>query len=129
MPSDLVKAFRFLFYLQITFGTETCKERSSQTRKGRKRERKNDLQMQRPNPKRSGEIAPFSSQFVPPISLFLDLPFPFELSLIVVAPRRSPSRLRVDRDCSTVSRDLAFASVVRSRLSSNPVASLSSFFS
>ena len=34
MSSDPVKAFRFLFYLQITSGTET--------RKGRKRERKND---------------------------------------------------------------------------------------
>ena len=129
MPSDLVKAFWFLFYLQITFGTETCKERSSQTCKGRKRERKNNSQMQRPNPKRSSEIATLSSQFVPLISLFLDLPFPFELSLIDVVSRRSPSRLHVDRDCSTASRDLAFASVVRSRLSLNPVASLSSFFS
>ena len=89
MPSDPVKAFWFLFYLQITSGTETCKERSSQMRKGRKRERKNDSQMQWPNPRCSGKIAPLSSQFMPPISLFLDLPFPFELSLIVAAPRRS----------------------------------------
>ena len=39
MPSDPVKAFLFLFYLQITFGIESRKERSSQTCKGRKRER------------------------------------------------------------------------------------------
>ena len=103
MPYDLVKAFPFLFYIQITFGTKTRKERSLQTRKGRKRERKNDSQMQWPNPRRSGEIAQLSSQFVPPISLFLDLTFPFELSLIVAALRRSRSRLRIDRDCSTAS--------------------------
>ena len=40
----------------------------------------------------------------PPISLFLDLPIPFESSLIVVAPRRSRSRLRANRD-------LAFAPI------------------
>ena len=93
MPSDPIKAFPFLFYLQITSGTET--------RKGRKRERKNDSQTQRPNPKRSGEIAPSSSQFAPPISLFLDLPLPFEPGLIVAALCRSRSHLRVDRDRST----------------------------
>ena len=108
MSSDPVKAFWFLFYLQITSGTETCKERSTQTCKGRKRERKNDSQMQRPNPKRSGEIAPLSSQFVLSISLFLDLPFPFELSLIVAAPRRSRLQHRADCDCNIASRDLAF---------------------
>ena len=92
MPSA-IKAFPFLFHLQNTSGTET--------RKGRKRERKNDSQTQRPNPRRSGEIAPLSSQFAPPISLFLDLPLPFELGLIVAASCLSRSRLRIDRDRST----------------------------
>ena len=129
MPYDLVKAFPFLFYIQITFGTKTRKERSLQTRKGRKRERKNDSQTQRPNPKRSGEIAPSSSQFTASISLFLNLPLPFEPGLIVAAPCRSRSCLCADRTSSTASHDLAFTSTARSRLSSNPVASLSSFFS
>ena len=44
MSFDPVKWFPFLFYLQITSGTEMRKERSSQTRKGRKKERKNDSQ-------------------------------------------------------------------------------------
>ena len=92
MPSA-IKAFPFLFHLQNTSGTET--------RKGRKRERKNDSQTQRPNPRRSGEIAPLSSQFAPPISLFLDLPLPFELGLIVAASCLSRSRLHIDRDRST----------------------------
>ena len=95
MPSDPIKAFPFLFYLQITSGTET--------RKGRKRERKNDSQTQRPNPKRSGEIAPSSSQFAPPISLFLDLPLPFEPGLIVAALCQSRSHLRADRDLTFLS--------------------------
>ena len=100
MPSDPVKAFLFLFYLQITFGIETRKERSSQTCKGRKREKKNDLQMQRPNPRRSGEIAP-------PISLFLDLPLPFEPGLIVAALCQSRSHLRADRDLTFLSIAIA----------------------
>ena len=37
MPSDPVKAFPFLFYLQITSGTQTRKKRNSQTCKGRKK--------------------------------------------------------------------------------------------
>ena len=45
------------------------------------------------------------------------------------APHRLQSRLRADRDSSTASRNLAFASAARSRPSLNPVASLSSFFS
>ena len=80
MPSDLVKSFPFLFYLQITFGTKTRKERSSQTRKGRKRERKNDSQTQR----RDRAV-----KFAPSISLFLDLPLPFESGLIAAASHRS----------------------------------------
>ena len=93
MPYNPIKAFLFLFYLQITFRTETHKERSSQTRKRKKRERKNDSQTQRPNPRCNGEIAPLSSQFVLWISLFLDLPLPFELGLIVTAPCRAISPL------------------------------------
>ena len=90
-------------------------------RKERKRERKKDSQTQqndkerekeervgrvssnptpdavarsRPNPRRSGEIAPLSSQFALPISLFLDLPLPFEPSLIIadLLDRQSLSR-------------------------------------
>ena len=106
MPYNPVKAFLFLFYPQITFRTEMHKERSSQTRKRKKRERKNDSQTQRPNPRCSGEIAPPSSQFVLPISLFLDLPLPFELGLIVATPRRLRSQHRVDRNRSTVPHDL-----------------------
>ena len=106
MPYNPVKEFSFLFYLQITLGTETRKERSSQTRKRRKRERKNDSQTQRPNPRHSSEITPPSSQFVLPISLFLDLPLPFELGLIVTAPRRLGSQHCVDRNRSTVPHDL-----------------------
>ena len=40
-------------------------------------------------------------EFALPISLFLDLPLPFEPSLIVAASRQLRSRLRVDRDRST----------------------------
>ena len=98
MPSDLVKAFPFLFYLQITFGIETRKERSSQTCKGRKRERKNDSQTQWPNPRRSGEIAPSSSQFALPISLS----FSISLSLL--------NRFWSSQHCTD--RDLAFAPIV-----------------
>ena len=92
MPSDPVKSFPFLFYLQITSGTETRKERSSQTRKGRKRERKNDSQMQRWD--RAADLSLSRS------------PSPFWPGLIVAAPCRSRSCLRANRDRSTTSRDL-----------------------
>ena len=98
MPSDLVKAFPFLFYLLITSGIETRKERSSHTCKGRKRERKNDSQTQRPNPRHSGEIAPSSSQFALPISLS----FSISLSLL--------NRFWSSQHCAD--RDLAFAPIV-----------------
>ena len=98
MPSDLVKSFPFLFYLQITCGTETRKERSLQTRKGRKRERKNDSQTQR----RDRAV-----KFAPSISLFLDLPLPFESGLIAATSHRLWSRLRANRDHRTTPRDLA----------------------
>ena len=108
MPSDPVKSFPFLFYLQITSGTETRKERSSQTRKGRKRERKNDSQMQRWD--RAADLSLSRS------------PSPFWPGLIVAAPCRSRSCLRANRDRSTTSRDLTSC---RTQL---PL-SLSSFFS
>ena len=115
MPYDPVKSFPFLFYLQITSGIETRKERSSQTRKGRKRERKHDSQTQQRD--RAVDLSLSRS------------PSPFWLGLIVAAPCRSRSRLRADRDRSTALRDLTFASAAWSRPSSNPVAYLSSFFS
>ena len=95
MSSDPVKWFLFLFYLQITSGTETRKERSSQSRKGRKRERKNDSQTHKWR-----KIAP---------SIAIS---PLHRSRSREALRRSRSCLRADRSPS-----------------SNPVASLSSFFS
>ena len=100
MPSDPVKSFPFLFYLQITSGTET--------RKGRKRERKNDSQMQRWD--RAADLSLSRS------------PSPFWPGLIVAAPCRSRSCLRANRDRSTTSRDLTSC---RTQL---PL-SLSSFFS
>ena len=104
MPSDPIKSFPFLFYLQITSGTETSKERSSQTRKGRKRERKNDSQTQRQD-----RVV----EFALPISLFLDLPLPFDrvwslqhradrdlafVPIAIAAPRRAISPL-VEPSC------------------------------
>ena len=79
MPYDPVKSFPFLFYLQITSGIETRKERSSQTQQ---RDHAVDLSLSRS-------------------------PSPFWLGLIVAAPCRSRSRLRANRDRSTASRDLA----------------------
>ena len=102
MPSDLVKAFPFLFYLQITSRTETRKERSSQTRKGRKREKKNDSQTQRPNLRRSGEIAPVSSRRRVLSSRCRSLSFSISLSLL--------NRFWSSQHCAD--RDLAFAPIV-----------------
>ena len=64
-------------------------------------------------------------------------PFPFwiesdrcSIASIAISPsRRSRLQHRADHDCSTATHDLAFTSVARSRLSLNPVAPLSSFFS
>ena len=126
MPSDPVKVFPFLFYLYITSGTETRKERSSQTRKGRKRERKNDSQTQWPNLRRNGEIVPLSS-------CRRYLSFSISLSLL---NRVWSSQHRTDRDLAfapiTISPSRQSQSqhhAVRSRLSPNPITSLSSFFS
>ena len=126
MPSDPVKVFPFLFYLYITSGTETRKERSSQTRKGRKRERKNDSQTQWPNLRRNGEIVPLSS-------CRRSLSFSISLSLL---NRVWSSQHRTDRDLAfapiTISPSRQSQSkhhAVRSRLSPNPITSLSSFFS
>ena len=99
MPYNPIKAFLFLFYLQITFGIETRKERISQTCKGRKREKKNDLQRQRPNPRRSGEIAPPSSQFV-----LRCLSFSISLSHLNWV---WSSQHRADCDCNTASIAIA----------------------
>ena len=140
MPSDPVKAFPFLFYLQITSRTETRKERSSQTLKGRKREREKEWlidaaewQREREKEERVGRV---SSDPTPDAaarsccrvlnSRRRSLSFLISLSLL---NRVWSSQHRADRDCSTAPRDLAFASAARSRLSSNPVTSLSSFFS
>ena len=81
MPSDLIKAFPFLFYLQIISEThrrakrekEREREKDSQTqRNGREREKEervgrvssgpttNAATRSSPNPKRNGEIAPSS---------------------------------------------------------------------
>ena len=111
MPSDLVKSFPFLFYLQITFGTKTRKERSSQTRKGRKRERE-----------RLTDAAARSCRQVRAVDFsFSRSPSPFwigsdrcSIAPIVISPLRQ-------------SRSQNHAA--RSRLLSNPSASLSSFFS
>ena len=101
MPSDPVKAFSFLFYLQITSGTETRKERSSQMRKGRKRGRKYDSQMQRPNPSRSGEIAPSSLRRRVLSSRRQSLSFSISLSLL--------NRVWSSQHCAD--RDLAFTPI------------------
>ena len=106
MPSDPVKAFPFLFYLQITSGTETRKERSLQMRKGRKRERKNDSQTQWPNPRHSGEIVSSSSCRRVLSSCHQSLSFSISLSLLNWV---WSSQHHADRD-------LAFASAVRSHL-------------
>ena len=85
MPSDLIKAFPFLFYLQIIF--ETHRRAKREKEREREREKKKDSQTQRngrerekeervgrvssgpttnaatrssPNPKPNGEIAPSS---------------------------------------------------------------------
>ena len=101
MPSDPVKAFSFLFYLQTTSGTETRKERSSQMRKGRMWERKYNSQMQRPNPSRSSEIAPSSSRRRVLSSRRRSLSFSISLSLL--------NRVWSSQHCAD--RDLAFAPI------------------
>ena len=87
MPSDLIKAFPFLFYLQIISETHRRAKREKEREREREREREKDSQTQRngrerekeervgrvssgpttnaatrssPNPKRNGEIAPSS---------------------------------------------------------------------
>ena len=102
MPSDPIKAFPFLFYLQITSGIETRKERSSQTCKGRKRER------ERTTHRHSGPtpdaVARSRRRVLSSRCRFLSLsrsPFPFwigsdrrNIALIAILPSRQSCRLR-----------------------------------
>ena len=76
-----VKVFPFLFYLQIT---SRKRERRTLRHSLREKEREKEGLTDTPQPQtqqqdRTVEFASSSSQFVPPISLFLDLPLPFEL--------------------------------------------------
>ena len=85
---------------------ERERKKDSQTQQNgreRERERRESRESeQRPNPRRSGEIAPqpqtqgrdHAVEFAPPISLFLNLPLPFEPGLIVadLLDHRSLSR-------------------------------------
>ena len=109
MPSDPIKWFLFLFYLQITSGTETRKEKSSQTHKGRKREKKNDSQTQQPNLRRNGEIMPLSS-------CRWSLSFSISLSLL---NRVWSSQHRTDRDLAFAPITISPSRQLRSRLHAN----------
>ena len=100
MPSDPVKAFSFLFYLQNHFRNWDAQREELtdvQREKEREKERLIDAVAQPQTQQRdcAVEFAPPSSQFASPISLFLDLPLPFEPGLTVAASRRSQSQHRV----------------------------------
>ena len=84
----------------------------SRTRKGKKRERKNDLA----NTQREKDRA-------------VDRDLAFAPIVISWSVDRDLAKHRVNRDLTKHCVDLAFASAMRSHPSSNPVASLSSFFS
>ena len=75
-----VKAFPFLLYLQITSRKRERTHRHSLREKEREKEGlTNAPQPQTQWRDRTVKFAPPSSRFTPPISLFLDLPLPFEL--------------------------------------------------